>query len=295
MEHLRRWGVPGPYTGEPYQTQGAVRKIQDQIWTDTPGGLADGNDDLGAMSAWYVWSALGMYPETPGTSALALGSPMFTQAVVTLPSGSTLTINGNGAADNAPYVQSATWNGASWNNAYAPTTAITSGGTLNYTLATTANTSWAAGTAAAPPSYSGTATSPPPPPSGGAGPVTSGMSGKCLDDFGGSSANGTIADLWDCNGTAAQNWTVEVDGTLRVEGACMDVTGGGTANGTLVELWGCNGGGNQQWHLTTSGQIINPQSGLCLDDPNSSTANGTQLDIWDCNGGTNQKWTPPAG
>ena len=80
----------------------------------------DGNDDLGAMSSWYVWSALGMYPETPGTADLALGSPMFTQAVVTLPSGNTLTINGNGAADNAPYVQSATWNGAAWNNAYAP-------------------------------------------------------------------------------------------------------------------------------------------------------------------------------
>ena len=48
---------------------------------EAPGGLADGNDDLGAMSAWYVWSALGMFPETPGTSDLALGSPLFTPAV----------------------------------------------------------------------------------------------------------------------------------------------------------------------------------------------------------------------
>ncbi len=45
---------------------------------------------------------------------------MFTQAVITLPSGKTLTINGNGAADNAPYVQSATWNGSAWNNALPP-------------------------------------------------------------------------------------------------------------------------------------------------------------------------------
>ncbi|MFD0070589.1 glycoside hydrolase domain-containing protein, partial [Streptomyces sp. NPDC127574] len=50
------------YTGQPYKTQGTVRAIQDQIWADTPAGLADGNDDLGAMSAWYVWSALGMFP-----------------------------------------------------------------------------------------------------------------------------------------------------------------------------------------------------------------------------------------
>ncbi|HEV2376844.1 MAG TPA: lectin, partial [Streptosporangiaceae bacterium] len=141
------------YTGKPYQTQGTVRKIQDQIWADTPGGLGGGNDDLGTMSAWFVWSALGMYPETPGTSDLALGSPMFTQAVITLGNGKTLTINGNGAADNAPYVQSATWNGAAWNNAYAPTTATTSGGTLTYTLGTTPNTSWASAPSAAPPSY----------------------------------------------------------------------------------------------------------------------------------------------
>ncbi len=142
------------YIGHPSQTQAVVRKVQDQIWTDAPSGLA-GNDDLGEMSSWYVWSALGMYPETPGTADLALGSPMFTQAAVTLPSGNTLTVNGSGAADNAPYVQSATWNGSAWNNAYAPTTAVTSGGTLGFTLGTTANTSWASGGSSAPPSYPG--------------------------------------------------------------------------------------------------------------------------------------------
>ena len=63
------------YTGQPYKTQGTVRQIQDQIWTNSPTGLADGNDDLGEMSSWYVWSALGMYPMTPGTADLALGSP----------------------------------------------------------------------------------------------------------------------------------------------------------------------------------------------------------------------------
>ncbi len=142
------------YTGEPYKTQNVIRQIEDQIWTDAPGGLA-GNDDLGEMSAWYVWSALGMYPETPGTADLALGSPMFTQEVVTLPSGNTLTINGSGAADNAPYVQSATWNGSAWNDAYAPSGAISGGGTLDFTLGTSANTSWASAASAAPPSYAG--------------------------------------------------------------------------------------------------------------------------------------------
>ncbi|WP_079173176.1 lectin [Streptomyces monashensis] len=142
------------YIGRPYQTQAVVRQVQDQIWTDSPSGLA-GNDDLGEMSSWYVWSALGMYPETPGTADLALGSPLFTQAVITLPSGHTLTVDGTGAADNAPYVQSATWNGTAWNKAHAPDGALTSGGTLGYVLGTSANTSWASDASAAPRSYPG--------------------------------------------------------------------------------------------------------------------------------------------
>jgi hypothetical protein len=124
------------------------------------------------------------------------------------------------------------------------------------------------------------------------GPVTSGMSGKCLDDYTGSTANGTIADLWDCNGTAAQNWT-PVNGTLQVNGACLDIIGSGsTANGTLVDIWACNGGANQQW-VAENGTLVNPQSGKCLDDPGFSTTNGTQLDIWTCNGGVNQNWALP--
>ena len=125
------------------------------------------------------------------------------------------------------------------------------------------------------------------------GPVTSGMAGKCLDDFQDSSANGAIADLYTCNGTAAQNWTVEPDGTIRINGQCLDVTGQGTAEGTPVELWTCNGGANQKWTPDSAGGLVSTQSGECLDDPNWTTNNGTQLDIWDCTGNTNQRWTLP--
>ena len=61
------------YIGEPYQTQQTVRAIQDQIWTRHARRPGRGNDDLGAMSAWYVWSALGMYPMTPGTADAGAG------------------------------------------------------------------------------------------------------------------------------------------------------------------------------------------------------------------------------
>jgi hypothetical protein len=56
----------------------------------------------------------------------------------------------------------------------------------------------------------------------------------------------------------------------------MDAEGSGTANGTLIQLYTCNDSGAQQWHITTSGQIINPESGLCLEDPGFSTASATQ-------------------
>jgi hypothetical protein len=126
-----------------------------------------------------------------------------------------------------------------------------------------------------------------------AGPIIAGVNtAKCVDDNGDSSANGTHVQMYDCNGSAAQNWTIETDGTIRINGSCMDITGAGTANGTLVELWTCNGGANQQW-LPVNGMLVNPVSGRCLDDPGFNTANGTQLDIWDCNGGSNQQWAIP--
>ncbi|MEU4929769.1 lectin [Streptomyces yokosukanensis] len=279
------------YIGRPYRTQATVRSIQDQIWSDTPAGLADGNDDLGAMSAWYVWSALGMFPMTPGTSDLALGSPLFTQAVITLPSGNTLTVYGDGAADDAPYVQSATFNGTSWNNAYAPTNAITAGGTLRFALGTGANTGWAADASAAPPSYPGDTSAPAKP---RVGPVESGVnSAQCVDDANSGTADHTAIRLWTCNGTYAQDWTFAADGTVRVLGKCLDVSNSGTSNGTLVQLYTCNGTGAQTWTLAADGSLTNPHSGLCLDDPQSSTSDGTQLQIYTCNGTAAQRWTLP--
>lgn len=280
------------YTGQPYKTQATVRRIQDQIWVNAPDGLADGNDDLGAMSAWYVWSALGMYPMTPGTSDLALGSPLFPQAAVTLPSGKTLTVTGANAADNAPYVQSATFDGSAWNNAYAPGSALTAGGTLAYTLGTTANTSWASAPNQAPPSYEGTLA---PPSRPRVGPVTSGVSSSlCLDAANSGTADGTHVQIWGCDGTYAQDWTIAGDGTVRTLGKCLDASNSGTSNGTPVQLWTCNGTGAQQWKAGTNGSLVNTHSGLCLDDPNSTRSEGTQLQLYTCNASGAQKWGLPS-
>jgi len=126
---------------------------------------------------------------------------------------------------------------------------------------------------------------------GGGGPILSGITGKCLDDNGGGTDNGTAIQIWTCNGTAAQAWDIPGDGTLRVMGKCMDATSSGTANGTKIQLFDCNGTGAQQWTVnSTTSALVNPQSGRCLDDPSSSTVDGTQLQLFDCNGTAAQQW-----
>jgi predicted alpha-1,2-mannosidase len=283
------------YVGQPYKTQQVIRQVQDQLWPDAPASWGVGNDDLGTMSAWYVWSALGMFPETPGTSDLAIGSPMFTHATIALGNGGTITINAPAAADNAPYVQSLSLNGSAWNNAYLPASFALAGGTLDYTLGTTANTSWATATSSAPPSYQGDGGAAPLyPQAGPTGAITSGITGKCVDVDKSGTTNGTKVDIYGCNGTNAQKWTILGDGTVRAFGMCLDATSSGISNGTLVDLYTCNGTPAQRWTFdATTGALDNPESGKCLDDPGSSTTNGTQLQLYTCNTTAAQRWTPP--
>ncbi|QGV77152.1 glycoside hydrolase family 16 protein [Streptomyces ficellus] len=124
----------------------------------------------------------------------------------------------------------------------------------------------------------------------GGGPIT-GVGGKCVDVAGANTANGTPVQLYDCNGTAAQHWTVGSDGTLRALGKCLDVSSGGTADGTPVQLWDCNGSAAQVWAVPPARDIVNPQADKCLDATGGGTANGTRLQIWTCTGAANQKWT----
>ncbi|WP_329174670.1 lectin [Streptomyces sp. NBC_01477] len=281
------------YIGQPWKTQKIVRQVQDQLWPNNPANWSVGNDDLGTMSAWYVFSAMGFYPETPGTSDLALGSPLFTSVDVTLGNGSHLLVNAPAAADNAPYVQSATLNGASWNNAYLPANTVINGGTLNLTLGTAANTSWATAASSAPPSYNGNGGAQPPATvAGPTGTVASGVAGKCLDSAAGGTANGTKVQSYDCNNSAAQRWTFPGDGTVQQSGKCLDVNAGSTANGALVQLWDCNQSNGQKW-IPKGNTLVNTGSAKCLDLPGGTTANSTQVEIWDCNGGTNQQWNLP--
>ncbi|GAA5042052.1 lectin [Streptomyces similanensis] len=125
------------------------------------------------------------------------------------------------------------------------------------------------------------------------GTVT-GLAGKCLDVAGASSADGTAVQIYDCNGTTAQQWTVGADGTIRALGKCLDVTGNSTANGAKIQLWTCSGGANQKWTVTAAHDIVNPQADKCLDVTDNNAANGSRAQLWSCTGAANQKWNAPA-
>jgi beta-glucanase (GH16 family) len=123
---------------------------------------------------------------------------------------------------------------------------------------------------------------------GTAGTIT-GLGGKCVDVASANSANGTPVQLYDCNGSAAQSWTVG-GGTIRALGKCLDVNAASSANGTKIQLYDCNGSAAQAWTVGSDGTIR--ALGKCLDATNNSSANGNQLQIWDCAAGAaNQHWT----
>ncbi|MGW5283685.1 ricin-type beta-trefoil lectin domain protein [Streptomyces collinus] len=118
-----------------------------------------------------------------------------------------------------------------------------------------------------------------------------GLAGKCLDVAGASSANGASVQLYDCNGSTAQQWTLPGDGSVRALGKCLDVTSASTADGARVQLYDCNGTGAQKWSYDAStGDVVNTAANKCLDVTDNSSANGARAQIWSCTGAANQKW-----
>lgn len=119
-----------------------------------------------------------------------------------------------------------------------------------------------------------------------------GYEGLCLDDRGASVTNYNPVQVFTCNGTDAQQWTLEPDDTVEVFGMCLDVYAAGTAGGTKVDLYQCNGTDAQTWLAQSDGALVNPESGDCLDDTEFG-GSGTQVEIWACNGGSDQVWKLP--
>ncbi len=139
------------FVGAPAGTESVVRRIQDQLYTNIPGGIP-GNDDGGAMSSWYVFSAIGLYPDIPGVAGFVIGSPLFSSVTMHLAGGHTLQITATNAADGNPYVQNLTVNGKASSHLWLPWSTVSDGATLNFTLGSSAS-NWGTGAADAPPSF----------------------------------------------------------------------------------------------------------------------------------------------
>jgi predicted alpha-1,2-mannosidase len=150
-------GVPWAYNfaRNPAGTADAVHKVQSQGFNTSAGGLP-GNDDLGATSAWYVWSALGMYPATPGADTLALHGPSFPSILIQRSGGNVnITASGTGS-----YVQSLSVNGSGTTHSYVRYPDLAGGGTLAYTMGGSPS-SWGTGSGDVPPSFNDGFTPPP--------------------------------------------------------------------------------------------------------------------------------------
>ncbi|GAA2007320.1 TIM-barrel domain-containing protein [Catenulispora subtropica] len=124
------------------------------------------------------------------------------------------------------------------------------------------------------------------------GPIVGAGSARCVDIPNANPADSTQLQLYDCNGTVAQAWTLPGDGTVRAMGKCMDVAGANTADGTAVQIYTCNGTAAQKWTYDSSTSELRA-FGKCLDASGGGTANGTKLILYTCHGGTNQQWRMP--
>lgn len=141
------------YAGEPWKTQLRARQVMEELYRTGPGGLC-GNEDMGSLSSWYVLSALGFYPVTPGEPVYTIGSPLFGKATIDLGKGKTFTIEAQNNSIANKYIQAATLNGKPMIKTWLSHKEITAGGTLIFKMGPEPNKGWGSGKNDMPPSMS---------------------------------------------------------------------------------------------------------------------------------------------
>ncbi|MFI5907503.1 GH92 family glycosyl hydrolase [Dactylosporangium sp. NPDC051541] len=221
-------GTPWLYNfaGQPYKTQQTVRQVVNTLWSNGPGGIP-GQDDLGAMSAWYVFAAIGLYPLAPGRGELLLSSPLFSQVVISRGNGATITINGSGAATNSPYIQSARLNGATTTKSWLPESILSAGGTVELTLGSTASTTWGSATADLPPSWD---TAPPTSANLALNKPATADSSCNTNESPAKAVNGSVSggtsDKW-CSTSTGKWWRVDLGGNATLRSVTIRHAGAG--------------------------------------------------------------------
>ena len=137
------------YAGAPWKTQARLKQIMDSQYAPRPEGLS-GNDDLGQMSAWYVFTALGFYPVAPGSDEYAIGRPFVAKAAIHLADGRTFTVSAAPLDDAHPYVGAVSLNGQPLQRSYLRHGEIVAGGELHFTMQAQPNRAWGDAAAARP-------------------------------------------------------------------------------------------------------------------------------------------------
>lgn len=129
------------YVGQPWETQGYVRKIMDEFYKNATDGLI-GNEDCGQMSAWYILSAMGFYQVNPSRAVYDIGSPLFKQAVINLENGKKFTIKAPNNSTTNRYVKSVKLNGQPLREPIFRHSSITDGGTLEFEMTDSPVKNW---------------------------------------------------------------------------------------------------------------------------------------------------------
>jgi predicted alpha-1,2-mannosidase len=141
------------YAGQPWRTQERLKQIVDSQYRPAPDGLV-GNDDLGQMSAWMIFTALGFYPVAPGSNEYVIGRPFVDRAVLNLPNGKRFTVVTDGLSDAHPYIGRVSLNGALLDRSFIRHEDIMTGGELRFTMQAKPNKAWATQKASRPYSIS---------------------------------------------------------------------------------------------------------------------------------------------
>ena len=129
------------FIGYPWKTAEVVRRILDSLYHDAPDGYS-GNEDCGQMSAWAVWSMLGMYPANPASGRYVFGSPVMDKAVLTLRGNKQFTITVKNNSKKNKYIQSVTLNNKPYNKTYIDHADLLNGGSLEFVMGPKPNKQW---------------------------------------------------------------------------------------------------------------------------------------------------------
>jgi predicted alpha-1,2-mannosidase len=121
------------YAGEPWKTQYWAREVMDRMYTPAADGYC-GDEDNGQTSAWYVFSAMGFYPVTPGVSEYVLGAPLFKKITVTLENGKKIEINAPENSGENRYIQTMNVNGEEYSRNFLKYDELMKGATLEFRM-----------------------------------------------------------------------------------------------------------------------------------------------------------------